>query len=75
MVKTALSCLSQGLNAFIHCLFHQFFRHRRVLGALSSIFLLPWSLGYPVGIGSCAILPSMAPNSRRVRWFSANSSQ
>jgi len=33
------------------------------------------SRGYPVGTGSRAILPSMAPKSRRVRWLSASSSE
>jgi hypothetical protein len=30
---------------------------------------------YPVAIGKAAILPTIAPKSRRVRWLSANSSQ
>ena len=30
---------------------------------------------YPAGIGSAAIRRSMPPNSRRVRWLSASSSQ
>ncbi len=32
-------------------------------------------LAYPAGKGSEAIRPTMLPNSRRVRWLSANSSQ
>jgi hypothetical protein len=32
-------------------------------------------LACPAGKGNAAILPSMAPNSRRVRWLSARSSQ
>jgi hypothetical protein len=30
---------------------------------------------YPVGTGNAAILPTIAPKSRLVRWLSANSSQ
>ena len=38
--------------------------------------LFPAACGlYPAGNGNAAILPSMAPNSRRVRWLSASSSQ
>jgi len=32
-------------------------------------------LTYPAGEERAAILPSMAPNSRRVRWLSASKSQ
>src|ERR1035437_6156271 len=34
-------------------------------GAFSSIFLLPWSLGYPVGTGSPTLLPCH-PRAHRV---------
>jgi hypothetical protein len=58
MVGTTVCCLRQGLNACTHRLLHQFFRHRRVPGVFSSIFLPPWSLGYPVGTGSRAVCPA-----------------
>jgi len=49
------------------------------LAAASRVRFRPFSYypsrGYHVGTGSRAILPSMAPKSRRVRWLSASSSQ
>jgi hypothetical protein len=66
MPGTPLCCLLQRLNVCTHRPFHQSFRQRRIAGTFSSIFLPPWSLRYPVGTGSRAILPSMAPNSRRL---------
>jgi hypothetical protein len=38
-------------------------------------FAAPIACLYPVGTGKAAIIPTIAPKSRLVRWLSANSSQ